>query len=1120
MPQQETMDLVAQLKKALLTKFGAEKRKALFEKYANSFNEDYLLNYPIAEIIQDIELIEDLSDDRPYAIKVTACNHERSNVWQIKLIKLYDPVSLSSGLPIIENFGVTLLEEHPYKIKLIDDRNIFICDFGVEVEANLANKIHDPELVKYLGQAIVGVFNHKIENDALNKLVLYSCLTAREVSLLRAISHYLIQTSLPFSKQYLADCLRSYPDIARNLYLLFDAKFNLLQHNLDVANQIKINILEELDKVSSLDDDRILKAFLAVIEAMLRTNYYQANKDGSEKEYISFKLESGKLPFLPKPYPFYEIFVYSLRFDAIHLRGGKVARGGLRWSDRREDFRTEVLGLVKAQRVKNSIIIPTGSKGGFVCKKLPPITQREAYMAEGVACYKNFIAGLLDITDNLISGKVVAPKNTVCYDFDDPYLVVAADKGTATFSDYANEMSSKYNFWLGDAFASGGSAGYDHKKMGITARGAWESAKRHFRHLNIDIQTQEFSVIGIGDMAGDVFGNGMLLSKYIRLLAAFNHQHIFLDPNPNAATSFFERERLFNLPRSSWADYDVSKISEGGGIFARSLKFIPLAPAIKAWLNVESDQLTPNELIHAILKAKADMFYNGGIGTYVKAETESNEMVKDKANDGIRINGKELQVKVVVEGGNLGFTQLGRIEFAKVGGFIYTDAIDNSAGVDCSDHEVNIKILFADIMHKTGMSIEERNKILETMTDNVAQLVLRDNYSQTEVLRYAATRAGELFSININYIEKLEKTGEIDRNVEFLPNYQEITERQRIGVGLTMPELSVLLAYSKMTLNHEILNSELVRDPVFKELLNNYFPIYLQDHYAEYIKQHYLHKEIMANQLANMIVNCMGITFISRFEDEFRLSISQIIRAFWAVYKLVGAEDIFAQIDALDNKVIAGVQIEMRIRFKKSLERMTRWILRKIRGSHATLELIEKYHTDITHLLSMLPDILKNEDYMEINETENEFNHAGVPQQLTAIIARSNYVPQLLDIVILARDTQHKLEAVANNYFYVGRVLRIDWLRKNLIALPENNKWQALSRSALLVDGYMLYSMIMKNAIKATEVTDDNFVSTWVNAETMKINLINSMFDELQGYKALDLAMLSAVVRELTSLLS
>lgn len=664
MPQQETMDLVAQLKKALLTKFGAEKRKALFEKYANSFNEDYLLNYPIAEIIQDIELIEDLSDDRPYAIKVTACNHERSNVWQIKLIKLYDPVSLSSGLPIIENFGVTLLEEHPYKIKLIDDRNIFICDFGVEVEANLANKIHDPELVKYLGQAIVGVFNHKIENDALNKLVLYSCLTAREVSLLRAISHYLIQTSLPFSKQYLADCLRSYPDIARNLYLLFDAKFNLLQHNLDVANQIKINILEELDKVSSLDDDRILKAFLAVIEAMLRTNYYQANKDGSEKEYISFKLESGKLPFLPKPYPFYEIFVYSLRFDAIHLRGGKVARGGLRWSDRREDFRTEVLGLVKAQRVKNSIIIPTGSKGGFVCKKLPPITQREAYMAEGVACYKNFIAGLLDITDNLISGKVVAPKNTVCYDFDDPYLVVAADKGTATFSDYANEMSSKYNFWLGDAFASGGSAGYDHKKMGITARGAWESAKRHFRHLNIDIQTQEFSVIGIGDMAGDVFGNGMLLSKYIRLLAAFNHQHIFLDPNPNAATSFFERERLFNLPRSSWADYDVSKISEGGGIFARSLKFIPLAPAIKAWLNVESDQLTPNELIHAILKAKADMFYNGGIGTYVKAETESNEMVKDKANDGIRINGKELQVKVVVEGGNLGFTQLGRIEFA------------------------------------------------------------------------------------------------------------------------------------------------------------------------------------------------------------------------------------------------------------------------------------------------------------------------------------------------------------------------------------------------------------------------------------------------------------------------
>lgn len=907
---------------------------------------------------------------------------------------------------------------------------------------------------------------------------------------------------------------------------MFDAKFNISHLNKDKIQAIHDEIMLELTKVVSLDDDRILKAFLAVIEAMLRTNYYQKAENGFSKTYISFKLESGKLSFLPKPLPLYEIFVYSIRFEAIHLRGGKVARGGFRWSDRREDFRTEVLGLVKAQKVKNSVIVPTGSKGGFVCKKLPPISDRAAYMAEGIACYKNFISGLLDITDNLIAGKVVPPVDVVRYDGDDPYLVVAADKGTATFSDFANEMSAKYGFWLGDAFASGGSVGYDHKKMGITAKGAWEACKRHFRHLGVNTQTQDFTVIGLGDMAGDVFGNGMLLSKHIRLIAAFNHQHIFLDPNADAASSYVERERMFNLPTSSWANYDVSKISAGGGIFERSAKFIPLSKEVQAWLETSATEMSPNELIHAILQAKADLFYNGGIGTYIKAESESDEAVKDKANDPIRVNGNELNVKVVVEGGNLGATQLGRIEFAKKGGLICTDAIDNSAGVDCSDHEVNIKILFADIMQKTGMEITERNKILETMTDNVSRLVLRDNYLQTQILSYADARASELFSINVNFIDRLEKRGELDRKVEFLPSYQEIVERHRAGLGLTTPELAVLLSYSKMSLDYEILNSDLVKGEEFNELLINYFPDHLQKTYGQYITTHYLRKEIIANQVANLVVNRMGITFVSRFEDEFRISAPQIVKAFWVVYKLFNVEDIYTQIEALDNKVAAKTQVEMLIRVKKAVERTARWILRRFKDSADILNLIDTYHAEVSQLMSVLPSLLAGDKYPKIADLEQKFIDSGVPAEFAAIIARTGAIPQLIDVITLTHlarskiGAEHKLHDVAINYFYIGRHLRMDWLRKNLIALPENNKWQSLARSALLADGYALYSKIIQLAIGATDANDANFAETWMSEESRKVGLINEIMDELMTYKELEPVMLSAVVRELDSIIS
>jgi len=637
--------------------------------------------------------------------------------------------------------------------------------------------------------------------------------------------------------------------------------------------------------------------------------------------------------------------------------------------------------------------------------------------------------------------------------------------------------------------------------------------------LGIDTQTQEFSVIGIGDMSGDVFGNGMLLSKHIKLLAAFNHQHIFIDPNPNVAESYAERERLFNLPRSSWADYDISKISAGGGIFERSAKSIVLSKEVKKWLDIDANEMTPTELAHLILQAQADMLYNGGIGTYIKAESESNEIVKDKANDGLRVNGKELKVRVVVEGGNLGATQLGRIEYAKAGGLIWTDAIDNSAGVDCSDHEVNIKILFAAIMQNTNMTLDERNKILAQMTDDVAHLVLRDNYLQTEILSYATARASELFSINMNFVEKLEKRGDLNRNVEYLPGYVEVTDRQKAGLGLTRPELAVLLAYSKIVLDREILNSDLVNDQMFDELLIGYFPKLLQDNYAKYIHGHYLRKEIIANQLANLIVNRIGITFVLRFQDEFRTSVVHIARAFWTVYKIIDAEKIFAAIEALDNKLSANVQVELLIRLKKALERMIRWVLRRYKDEVNVFDKLIGYKQEVSHLLSILPDIVRSKDYPEVLQLEGDLTASAVPPDLATFIARSNHVPQVLDIIIHTHESNHNLDAVARNYFYIGRELGIDWLRKNLIALPENNKWQALSRSALLSDGYLVYSSLLKAALNSTEGKDDNFAKTWMKKEANRISMVREMFDELKSYKTLDLAMLSAVVRELGNIL-
>ncbi len=1078
---------------------------------------DYVNHNGEAQSEIDVALMNKLSPSNQYAVDIHVGKSPLNNIWQIKMFRYNAMISLSRGLPTIENFGFKLIDENPFIVNLANGDSVHVCDFGVQVpEATLA-KIADGELQEKLKKALVAAFKREIENDALNKLVLLSGLGHRQVALIRAVVHYLVQTNLNFSLSYMNDTLVRNPQFVHELFGLFAAKFCLNHHNKDGEARAEKALEKELSKIENIAEDQILRAATSVVRAMLRTNYFQTLDDGAHKRYISFKLDSAQVLNLPKPVPFREIFVYSRWFEAIHLRGGKVARGGLRWSDRNEDFRTEVLGLVKAQMVKNSVIVPTGSKGGFVCKKLPPISNREAYLAEGVKCYKEFISGLLDITDNLVNGKVVKPAQAICHDGDDPYLVVAADKGTATFSDYANEMSQKYGFWLGDAFASGGSAGYDHKKMGITAKGAWEAVKRHFRHLGLNTQTQDFTVIGIGDLMGDVFGNGMLLSEKIKLIAAFNHQHIFLDPNPDTAVSYQERLRMFNLPRSSWDDYDQTTISHGGGIYLRSSKSIPLSAEVKAWLGVAADELAPDELIHLILQAKADLLYNGGIGTYIKAESQSNEEVKDKANDNLRVNGNQLQVKVIGEGGNLGATQLGRIEFAKKGGLICTDAIDNSAGVDCSDHEVNIKILFAAVMQATGMTSAERNQILESMTDEVGYLVLRDNYLQTLALKNAEYRAKYTFPYHCNFMRMLEKAGELDRKVEFLPDDKEINARTLNGEGLTVPEMSVVLAYAKMSLDRELLHSSIVSDNNFDGLLLSYFPQYLQEHYADYITSHYLRKEIIANQLANLVVNRAGMTFISRFSDEFSMPLEQIVRAWWIAYNLLDGNSRFADIEALDNQVKAQTQVRLFIGMEKAIERLCRWILRNVADLNSVSEIIERYRPYVGELIASLDALIVAAEYKDVQVLASEFASEGVPQQVAILASRANYLPQLMSIVALAQENNFGYEEVARSYFAAGRDLQIDWLRNSVFALPRDNKWQVLARSALIADVVGLYAILIKKVIADQGNLD---TASWFKANQSKVAKIRAMEDELQSYRELDLAMLSAATREFENILS
>eukprot|EP01093_Parvamoeba_rugata_P019080 TRINITY_DN835_c0_g2_i1.p1 TRINITY_DN835_c0_g2~~TRINITY_DN835_c0_g2_i1.p1 ORF type:complete len:901 (+),score=271.39 TRINITY_DN835_c0_g2_i1:343-2703(+) len=766
---------------------------------------------------------------------------------------------------MLENFGLRVIGETPYSVKTSDGSINWIMDFSMLLDSK---GIADFDKVSArFRAALTSVWSNRLENDGFNRLVLMGGLTGREASILRAYAKYMRQVGVTFSQSYIESTLANYPHIGTQIVNLFAKKFSVKSPaSVKTLDKLIAQIYVELENVANLDDDRIIRLYVDMIIATLRTNYFQKDATGQFKSYVSFKVNPSLIPDMPLPLPAFEIFVYSPRVEGVHLRGGKVARGGLRWSDRREDFRTEVLGLVKAQQVKNTVIVPVGSKGGFVCKQLP--TDRDAFFKEGQECYKIFIRGLLDITDNIIQGEIVPPTDVTRHDEDDAYLVVAADKGTATFSDIANGIANEYNFWLGDAFASGGSVGYDHKKMGITAKGGWESVKRHFREMDIDTQTTDFTVVAIGDMAGDVFGNGMLLSKHIRLQVAFNHLHIFIDPTPDSAASYPERERLFNLPRSSWEDYNKDLISAGGGVFSRAAKSITLTSEMKKMLGTKKASMTPNELIKACLMMEFDLLWNGGIGTYVKSSKETDADVGDRANDALRINGGELGAKVFGEGGNLGATQLGRIEFAAKGGRVNTDFIDNVGGVTCSDNEVNIKILLNGLVTSGDLTRKQRDELLYAMTDEVSKLVLNDCYRQTHTISITQSKGSSTLKEKIRFIHALEKEGKLNRAIEFIPSDEELAERAAAGKDLTRPELAILVSYSKMVLKESFVTDEITENPYYRQLLVNSFPLPLREKFNEAMDNHPLRKEIIATKLANQIVNDMGLNFMVRMHEE------------------------------------------------------------------------------------------------------------------------------------------------------------------------------------------------------------------------------------------------------------
>ncbi len=1070
-----------ELQQNLIEHSGEERGNALLSRYATALPLAYQDQVPPSSAVSDLEHLEAAEKGGRIEIKLNAPYGEDGSDQHVKLFLKGNPRPLSAVLPVFENLGVTVLSEQPFKLA---DSDLHIADFAVKLPR--ADALEDEATRAAFVDLLEKLLRGEAENDGFNRLALLAGLDDPRITILRAYGRYVRQAGLPFSQVYIERCLAAQPHIARLLVDLFTAR--LAPGSDDTgAEAIAGELRAALAQVSNLDDDRILSGLRTAIEATLRTNAWQTGKDGKAKGYLSFKIESKRVPFLPKPLPLYEVFVYSPRMEGIHLRGARVSRGGLRWSDRMEDFRTEALALTKAQTAKNAVIVALGAKGCFVGKRLPPVSDRDAYQAEGIACYSTFIRGMLDLADNLVDGKVVPPKNVRRRDGDDTYLVVAADKGTATFSDIANGIAIEYGFWLGDAFASGGSVGYDHKKMAITARGAWEAVKRHFRELGRDTQSEAFTVVGIGDMSGDVFGNAMMLSKEIRLIAVFDHRHIVIDPSPDAARTFVERQRLAALPRSSWDDFDRTLISAGGGVWPRSAKTIPLSAPVRAWLGTEAEQLAPNELINLILKAPADLLYNGGIGTYIKASTQSHQDANDHTNDALRVDASELRVKVVCEGGNLGVTQKARIEFASAGGLIYTDAIDNSAGVDCSDHEVNIKILFAGLVAAGEMTVKQRDTQLAAMTDDVAHLVLADNYQQTGAVSLEAVAGNEILGAHAQLIRSLEAKGAVNRSIEFLPDDKGLAERAQMRRGLTAPEICILLAWTKISLKEELLASPLPDAPELQQLLVDYFPPALIRQWGGQLAAHPLRREIITTQLVNRLVNRMGTSFVLQAGDETGAAAAEVAAAWYAASELLGGEAPWREIEALDLKVSAEQQMAMMAGLRAMVGAATRQVLASQLSGRPIAEIIAAYRGVVDTALAAA--------------RAPKGNAATVADMLEA---RASIVG-VFELVDLARTSDRPLAEVVAACARFDASLDLAWLENAIARLPDSNRWQARARTQLAGELRMLRQAVLQDGSLETPAA---------------IAKARNAVEELKRNAPQDLAMLSAGLSEVKRLLT
>jgi glutamate dehydrogenase len=1112
-------DLAAEVTRVL----GEDKARALLDSYGDSIPETYKADVPAADAVRDLCTIATLREQgADFAVQLGVVRDTER--WTLRVYRAGTPVTLSEILPQLQHMGLEVVDEHPYEFAGPEAPMPFwIYEFGLRAPAVAITS----SAARVFEDALTALWHGKTEDDGFNALVLDAGLTWREVILLRGCARYLRQAGMRYSETLVQRVLRSNAAITRLLVRLFESRFDPVRQGgvTERCEAIAEELRGQLDEVLSLDADRILRAYLALIEATLRTNYYQSRGP----EYLVLKIDPGAVPGLVEPRPKFEIYVYSPRFEAVHLRFGRVARGGLRWSDRQEDFRTEVLGLVKAQEVKNAVIVPSGAKGGFVCKRLPDPADRPAYQAEVLSCYQTFIAAMLDVTDNISGNTVVPPQDLVRRDGDDPYLVVAADKGTATFSDAANEIAARYDFWLGDAFASGGSEGYDHKKMGITARGAWESVKIHFASLGLHPDADDFTAVGIGDMSGDVFGNGMLLSRHLKLVAAFDHRHVFVDPSPSLGASFAERQRLFGLPQSSWADYDPELISAGGGVWPRAAKSVPVSAQAREALGIDASvtALSPDELISAILRAPVDLLWNGGIGTYVKASYESHADAGDRSNDAVRVSASQLRARVVGEGGNLGLTQAARIEFSLGGGLVNTDFIDNSAGVDTSDHEVNIKVLLADAIRSGALPASGRHELLQQMTDEVAGLVLRHNYRQNMTLAAARSQAPSMLHVHARYLRKLVRDKRLQPEQDVLPDDREIAERRSAGQGLTNPELSLLLAHTKISAGQDVLASTLPDDPYLRRVLSGYFPGPLRSRFSSLMADHPLRREIITTVAVNEMVDYSGTTFLFRLIEETGASVPDLTRAWLVAREVFDMPAFWRAVESLDGSVDISAQIKLLLEGRKLTERTARWLLHNRRPAFDISATVGFFADGVRTVRSVLPKLLTGSDLAGFEQRRDSYVARGVPSDLAERVAAMVPTYSAFDIVQTAAGASgsglgsgRSVEQTAEVYFDLADRLQIARLRDRITSLPREDRWSTMARAALRDDLYAAHAALTGDVLVSGSGSPEERLAAWVARNQAAVAMADQTLGEIWETERFTFTTLSVALRAIRTLVA